>query len=106
MLLSLFIFIYTLLGMQIFGGQFISENITGIRQNFDTFFYSFFSIFQVMTVENWNDIETGVISSKVGPWGVFFLISWIFIGNWILLNLLQAILLNGFDTDSDLINKP
>jgi hypothetical protein len=38
--------------------------------------------------------------SNVGPWGVIFLISWIFLGNWILLSLLQAILLDGFDNDS------
>lgn len=50
MLLALFIFIYTLLGMQIFGGTFINESVSGIRQNFDTFFNAFFSVFQVLTV--------------------------------------------------------
>lgn len=48
-LLWLFIFIYTLLGMQIFGGTFVSQSVTGIRQNFDTFFNALFSIFQVLT---------------------------------------------------------
>lgn len=56
MLLVLFIFIYTLLGLQLFGGQLYPESITGIRQNFDTFFNAFFSVFQILTVENWNDI--------------------------------------------------
>lgn len=56
MLLALFMFIYTLLGMQIFGGQFLPESVTGIRQSFDTFFGAFFTVFQVLTVENWNDI--------------------------------------------------
>jgi hypothetical protein len=56
MLLALFMFIYTLLGMQIFGGQFMPESVTGVRQSFDTFFDAFFSVFQVLTVENWNDI--------------------------------------------------
>ncbi len=50
MLLSLFIFIYTLLGMQIFAGQFFPQSITGIRQSFDTFFDAVFSVFQVLTV--------------------------------------------------------
>ena len=38
--------------------------------------------------------------SSIGIWGILFLLSWIFLGNWILLNLLQAILLDGFDNDS------
>lgn len=74
--------------------------MTGIRQNFDTFFNALFSVFQVLTVENWNDIETAVLTSSVSYFGVIYLISWIFIGNWILLSLLQAILLDGFDEDS------
>ena len=57
-------------------------------------------MFQVLTVENWNDIETLLLTSETGYFSVFYLISWIFIGNWILLNLLQAILLDGFDHDS------
>lgn len=105
MLLSLFIFIYTLLGMQIFAGQFLPSSITGIRQSFDTFFDACFSVFQVLTVENWNDLETLVLTSQTGVASVFYLLSWIFIGNWILLNLLQAILLDGFDQDSDVFNK-
>jgi hypothetical protein len=39
-------------------------------------------------------------SSSTMYFGIIYLISWIFIGNWILLNLLQAILLDGFDKDS------
>lgn len=105
MLLALFMFIYTLLGMQIFGGQFLPESVTGVRQSFDTFFDAFFTVFQVLTVENWNDIETMVLTSQTGTWSIVYLISWIFIGNWILLNLLQAILLDGFDEDSNIFNK-
>ena len=100
LLLFLFIFIYTLLGMQIFGGSFPSESVTGIRQNFDTFFSALLSIFQVMTVENWDDLGTMAAKSSLGPGSIIFFISWIFLGNWILLNLLQAILLDGFDDDA------
>jgi hypothetical protein len=50
MLLALFIFIYTLLGMQILGGELLPESVTGIRQNFDTFFNAIFAVFQVLTV--------------------------------------------------------
>jgi len=50
LLLFLFIFIYTLLGMQLFGGVLNASSVTGVRQNFDSFFNAFFSIFQVMTI--------------------------------------------------------
>lgn len=50
LLLFLFIFIYTLLGMQLFGGALYSSAVTGVRQNFDTFFSAFFTIFQIMTI--------------------------------------------------------
>lgn len=50
LLLFLFIFIFTLLGMQIFGGAFVPQSVSGVRQNFNTFFSAFFIIFQVMTV--------------------------------------------------------
>ena len=42
-LLMLFIFIFALLGMQIFGGKFDTES----RSKFDGFYQSFFTVFQV-----------------------------------------------------------
>lgn len=101
MLLALFIFIYTLLGMQIFGGSLLPFSVVGIRQSFDTFLYSLFSVFQILTVENWNDIETTIGASSNNNITILFPISWIFIGNWILMNLLQAILLDGFDENTN-----
>lgn len=50
LLLLLFILIYTLLGMQLFGGRLLPEDYTEVRQNFDNFFNAFFSVFQVLTV--------------------------------------------------------
>jgi hypothetical protein len=101
MLLALFVFIYTLLGMQIFGGTLLPLSVSGIRQNFDTFYNSLFAVFQLLTVENWNDIETAIGASQNSNVTILFPISWIFIGNWILMNLLQAILLDGFDESSN-----
>lgn len=36
--------------MQIFGGTFLPQSVSGIRQNFDTFLNALFSVFQVLTV--------------------------------------------------------
>merc|ERR1719481_899888 len=44
-LLMLFIFIFALLGMQIFGGKFVSDS----RSSFDGFYQSFFTVFQILT---------------------------------------------------------
>lgn len=55
LLLLLFCFIYSLLGMQTFGGKFNFDD--GVpRGNFDSFNTAFVTVFQVLTMENWNDI--------------------------------------------------
>jgi len=51
-LLILFIFVYTLIGMQLFGGNpEISTNF-----NFDTFWIAFITVFDIITLDNWIDI--------------------------------------------------
>ena len=47
LLLSLFILIYALLGMQIFGGRFNFEDIETPRSNFDSFWRSLVTVYQV-----------------------------------------------------------
>ena len=50
-----------------------------------------------MTMENWNDILTATLRTDVNyALTLIYLISWIFMGNYVLLNLFLAILLNGF----------
>ena len=52
-LLQLFILIFGLLGMQIFGGK---DPVQNSRSNFNDFWAAYLSIFQVLTGENWNEI--------------------------------------------------
>ena len=60
------------------------------------------AVFQVMTMENWNDILTNCLRTDVNyGFTLLFLISWIFMGNYVLLNLFLAILLNGFGGEED-----
>lgn len=100
LLLILFNYIYALLGMQIFGGKFLPDNPT--RMTFDDFLSAYMSVFQVMTMENWNDILTSALRTDVNyALTLLYLISWIFIGNYVLLNLFLAILLNGFDSQDN-----
>ena len=54
MLLYVFIFIYTLLGRQIFQGTYDFGPDTEMpRANFETFLVAFITVFQVVTMENW-----------------------------------------------------
>lgn len=52
MLLFVFIFIFTLLGMQLFGGRFDFPDGKP-RGNYDTFNIALVTVFQVLTMENW-----------------------------------------------------
>ena len=83
-LLLLFCFIYSVLGMQLFGG---SMHIDGVlpRNNFDTLHWAFISVFQILSGEAWNEIM--YIGVNAGGWGTaLFFISWVIIGQFILLN--------------------
>lgn len=80
----LFCFIYSILGMQLFGGQMGSGDDLP-RNNFDTLHWSFISVFQILSGEAWNEIM--YIGVAAGGWGtVVFFISWVIIGQYILLN--------------------
>lgn len=106
-LLFLFIFIYTLLGRELFaykvqfdenGNYSTSDTATSPRNNFDTFPNALITIFIVLTGEQWNFIMYDVYRfSKY--LALFFFISLIIIGQMILLNLFLAILLENFSMD-------
>jgi len=96
MLLLLFLFIYALLGMQIFGGQFDFPDGKP-RNNFDTFNSAFVTSFIVLSMENWQSVMYDAMRTDVWrPLTALYFISWIFIGNFMLLNLFLAILLDSF----------
>lgn len=101
MLLLLFIFIYALLGMQTFGGKFDFEDGKP-RGNFDTFNTAFITVFQILTMENWQLILYDCMRSDVNKMLTsVYLISWIFLGNFMLLNLFLAILLDSFAEEDE-----
>ena len=100
-LLFIFVFIYALLGMQFFGGLF-NFGDDYIRGNFDSFQISFITVFQVLTMENWQvNLYDSMRASTPKPVTAMFYISWIFIGNIVLLNLFLAILLDAFISENE-----
>ena len=82
--------------MQLYGGAF-NFKVNNLRPNFDSFNNAFLAVFQVLTIENWNDILLLAYRTDVNIFlTALYLISWIFIGNFVFLNLFLAILLDGF----------
>ncbi len=55
-LLLLFNFVYALIGMQLFGGTFPKTSLIKNNFNFDTFWISFLTVFDIITLDNWIDI--------------------------------------------------
>lgn len=105
LLMFLFVFIFTLLGTQIFGGQFKFDvyDYDPTRYNFDSFTSAFFTVFTILTLENWNDVLYSCLRSDANSLlAVVYLISWIFIGNYIFINLFLSILLEGFESSESL----
>ncbi|XP_065581494.1 muscle calcium channel subunit alpha-1-like isoform X3 [Artemia franciscana] len=96
LLLFLFIVIFALLGMQVFGGKFNFENEELPRSNFDSFWQSLLTVFQILTGEDWNVVMYDGIRAYGGVASpgilacVYFIILFI-CGNYILLNVFLAI---------------
>uniref|UniRef100_A0A8C7EMT2 Voltage-dependent L-type calcium channel subunit alpha n=1 Tax=Neovison vison TaxID=452646 RepID=A0A8C7EMT2_NEOVI len=96
LLLFLFIIIFSLLGMQLFGGKFNFDQTHTKRSTFDTFPQALLTVFQILTGEDWNAVMYDGIMAYGGPFFpgmlvcVYFIILFI-CGNYILLNVFLAI---------------
>ncbi|XP_053313773.1 voltage-dependent L-type calcium channel subunit alpha-1S isoform X2 [Spea bombifrons] len=96
LLLFLFMIIFALLGMQMFGGRFDFEDLEIRRSTFDNFPQALITVFQVLTGEDWNSVMYNGIMAYGGPSfpGMFVCIYFIILfvcGNYILLNVFLAI---------------
>lgn len=62
---------------------------------------AFLCVFDILTMENWNNILYNALHSHVPIYlTLTYFITWIFVGNYVLLNLFLAIMLDGFDQDT------
>ncbi|XP_056157707.1 calcium channel, voltage-dependent, L type, alpha 1F subunit, partial [Lampris incognitus] len=96
LLLFLFLIIFALLGMQLFGGKFNFDETQTKRSTFDAFPQALLTCFQILTGEDWNMVMYDGIMAYGGPVFpgmivcVYFVILFI-CGNYILLNVFLAI---------------
>ncbi|XP_063708918.1 voltage-dependent T-type calcium channel subunit alpha-1G [Culicoides brevitarsis] len=116
-LLVLFIFIFSILGMYLFGGKFCkyvdgSEerdcNCLEIVQNdplcecdrkhFNNILWSTVTVFQILTQEDWNVVLFNGME-KTSHWAALYFVALMTFGNYVLFNLLVAILVEGFSSE-------
>ncbi|GMH60361.1 hypothetical protein TrRE_jg11189 [Triparma retinervis] len=119
-LLALFMYIYSLMGMQFFANKLKFDDdsnpipigsphpqtgedwlsIEPERHNFDDFHNAFVTIFQILSGENWNAVMYDGWRATSGL-AVIYFISLIVFGMFIVMTLFLAILLNNFGTDDE-----
>uniref|UniRef100_A0A674CPN4 Calcium voltage-gated channel subunit alpha1 Ia n=1 Tax=Salmo trutta TaxID=8032 RepID=A0A674CPN4_SALTR len=104
MLLMLFIFIFSILGMHIFGCKFSLKTETGDtvpdRKNFDSLLWAIVTVFQILTQEDWNMVLYNGMAST-SPCAALYFVALMTFGNYVLFNLLVAILVEGFQAEGD-----
>ena len=109
-LLMLFIFIFSILGMNLFGCKFCNPDTGNCeRKNFDSLLWASVTVFQVkhivksfssfsiqiLTQEDWN-IVLFYGMERTNHWAALYFILLMTFGNYVLFNLLVAILVEGF----------
>nr|XP_020474416.1 voltage-dependent L-type calcium channel subunit alpha-1D isoform X6 [Monopterus albus] len=108
LLLFLFIIIFSLLGMQLFGGKFNFDETMTKRSTFDNFPQALLTVFQILTGEDWNTVMYDGIMAYGGPASsgmvvcIYFIILFI-CGNYILLNVFLAIAVDNL-ADAESLN--
>ncbi|GIL75525.1 hypothetical protein Vretifemale_5297, partial [Volvox reticuliferus] len=103
LLLALFIFIFSILGLQQFGGSPYfapSPNNVGFSSNFDTLWQSAYTVFQLLTADNWVATSWDGMRAR-GTAAVLYFVAWIIVGNFVLLTLFLAILITNFQSDEE-----
>jgi hypothetical protein len=86
--------------MNVFGCKFCDHLDDGTRghcerKNFDSLLWSIITVFQVLTQEDWN-IVLYVGMAKTSAWASLYFVALMTFGNYVLFNLLVAILVQGF----------
>lgn len=103
-LLGLFIFIFAVLGMNLFGCKFCEtlpdKTERCDRKNFNSLLWSLVTVFQILTQEDWNVVLFNGME-KTSHWAALYFVLLMTFGNYVLFNLLVAILVEGFSQEDD-----
>lgn len=97
--LLIFMYIFSLLGMQLLGGKFGLGDARP-RHNYDSLLWAFTTTFQVLSGENWNEVMYDSVGVIGWPAALFFVVN-VVVGSYIVLNLFLAILIDNFCNADD-----
>jgi Ca2+-binding EF-hand superfamily protein len=104
MLILMVLFIYTMLGMQLFGGKLTGDDgINPPRGHWDTPMIAFLTTFQIMTLDGWSKVLEDTVS-QMGMGYVMYFVSWIFIGSFVLMKMLLVIILEAYAVTQAKVN--
>ena len=95
-LVLLFMIVASLLGMEFFAYKVKDDDGLTPRVNFDNFFYGMIAVFVLLTNESWNTIMITNVKSMNSYLPVLYFSVVVIVGNFILLKLFLAILINNF----------
>lgn len=94
-LVSLFMFIFAICGMQLFGGQFFFPRQDRPQWHFDTFPIAFMTCFQILNYDSWDWVMLD--GMRAIGWGAsFYFLLWVIVGALVLRNLLLVIILETY----------
>jgi hypothetical protein len=88
--------------MQLYAGEFNEVNFDGDppSAHFDDLWWSFVTVFQILTGENWNEVLYNGMHVNGAVAVTYFLLLSV-VGNYVILNLFLAILLEQFEKDDE-----
>ncbi|KAG6576310.1 Voltage-gated Ion Channel (VIC) Superfamily [Phytophthora cinnamomi] len=93
----------SIIGMQLFGGSHLTQKDGEVpRWNFDTFGRSFLTLLQVITGDQWSSIAYDAVDAANPHWFMVpFLILNFIVGQYVLLNLFIAVILENFSISEE-----
>jgi hypothetical protein len=92
LIITLYLFIVALVGMQFFAGR-----IQDTRAVYDDFVQAFFTVFQTLTLDGWVALMYESMERTTDA-AVIYYVTQIVLGNYVLLSLFLSILLSSFDS--------
>ncbi|CAK6982855.1 voltage-dependent T-type calcium channel subunit alpha-1H-like, partial [Scomber scombrus] len=95
----------SVLGMHMFGCKFSFKSEHGDiitdRKNFDSLLWSMVTVFQILTLEDWNFVLYNAMAST-SPWSAFYFVALIMFGKHVLLNVLVGIVVKSYQAKDSL----
>ncbi|GAB4819675.1 hypothetical protein N2152v2_006721 [Parachlorella kessleri] len=98
-LMTLFIFVFAVIGLQTFGHYDLQPDYP----NFHNVWNAIVLVFQTLTLENWGQLMFSVQASAGWASALFFVV-WVALGKWTLLTLFLAITLSAFEANYEKYN--